>query len=56
MTLKKTHIEVLKAKQRLVGKYCHSCQKSRPLEMFDIIPKKSITKCRECAKRYGAKK
>lgn len=56
MTLKKIQSEIDTASKKLVGKYCFACGRSRPIDKFDIIPKKSITKCRDCQAKYGNRK
>lgn len=54
MTLKQIQNDIDTASKKIVGKYCFACNRSRPIEQFDIIPKKSVTKCRDCQKKYSS--
>ena len=55
MTLKQIQKDINSAAQKIIGKYCHSCHRSRPLAEFDIIKGKSITRCRDCVEKYTRK-
>jgi hypothetical protein len=56
MTLKKIQSEIDDARKKLIGKYCFACGRSRPIDQFDMVAKKSVTKCRNCKAKYGNKK
>jgi hypothetical protein len=56
MTLKEIQNDIDVATKKLIGKYCFACNRSRPIDQFDLVAKKSVTKCRDCQAKYGKKK
>lgn len=56
MTLKQIQNDIDIATRKIVGKYCFACNRSRSIDKFNLVPKKSVTKCRDCQQKYGSKK
>lgn len=56
MTLKQIQNDIDVATKKIIGKYCFACGRSRPIDQFDLVAKKSVTKCRDCQAKYGKKK
>ena len=48
--------QVNAALQRLCGKYCHSCKRTKPIAMYDMSKGRNVLKCIPCSAKHSKPK